>query len=128
MWKNVVELGRPQNTIWRMHIACWIPNAKNIHSGCVIHIAFPQQQWLHERASMLRYTYIACLVLGLQTANAYLTQKGLLNNLITQTQCPRFDTRRLVYGTKSGQILTFTQSPFQQLPYHISSRIKECAA
>jgi len=25
-------------------------------------IAFPQQQWLHERASMLRYTYIAYIV------------------------------------------------------------------
>jgi len=25
-------------------------------------IAFPLQQWLHERASMLRYTYIACHV------------------------------------------------------------------
>jgi len=25
-------------------------------------IAFPQQQWLYERALMLRYTYIACLV------------------------------------------------------------------
>ena len=25
-------------------------------------IAFPLQQWLHERASVLRYTYIACLV------------------------------------------------------------------
>ena len=24
---------------------------------------FPLQQWLHERASMLRYTYIACLVM-----------------------------------------------------------------
>ena len=28
----------------------------------VILIAFPQQQWFRERASMLRYTYIACLV------------------------------------------------------------------
>jgi hypothetical protein len=27
----------------------------------VILIAFPQQQWFRERASMLRYTYIACL-------------------------------------------------------------------
>jgi hypothetical protein len=35
---------------------------KYSHSGCVILVAFPQQQWLHERASMLRYTYIACLV------------------------------------------------------------------
>jgi hypothetical protein len=24
--------------------------------------AFPLQQWLHERASALRYTYVACLV------------------------------------------------------------------
>ena len=26
MWKNFVERGRPQMTIWRMRIACWIPN------------------------------------------------------------------------------------------------------
>ena len=32
------------------------------HSGCAVIMAFPLQQWLHERASMLRYTYIACLV------------------------------------------------------------------
>jgi hypothetical protein len=24
MWKNIVELDRPQMTIWRMRIACWI--------------------------------------------------------------------------------------------------------
>ena len=28
-------------------------------------MAFPQQQWLHERASLLSYTYFACLVLYL---------------------------------------------------------------
>jgi hypothetical protein len=28
----------------------------------IIFIAFPQQQWFRERASILRYTYIACLV------------------------------------------------------------------
>jgi hypothetical protein len=33
---------------------------KQTHSGCVILNAFPLQQWLHERASMLRYMYIAC--------------------------------------------------------------------
>ena len=62
MWKNV-ERGRPEMTIRRMRIACWIPKATNTHTGCVILIAFPLQQWLHERASMLRYTYIACFVL-----------------------------------------------------------------
>ena len=30
------------------------------HTGCVIHIAYPPPQWLHERASMLRYTSAAC--------------------------------------------------------------------
>ena len=44
-----------------MRIACWIPMARNTHSEYVILIAFPLQQWLLERASMLRYTYIACL-------------------------------------------------------------------
>ena len=63
MWKNIVERGRPQMTIWQMRIACWIPKATNTHSQYVIVIAFPLQQWLRERASTLRYTCIACLVL-----------------------------------------------------------------
>ena len=48
--------------IRRMRIACWITKATNTHSEYVILIAFPLQQWLHERASMSRYTYIGCLV------------------------------------------------------------------
>jgi hypothetical protein len=60
MWENTVERDRPQITIWRMRIACWIPKAKNTHSQYVIFIAFPLQQWLQDRASLLRYTY--CLV------------------------------------------------------------------
>jgi len=62
MWKNIVQLGRPQMTIWGTHIAYWIPMATNTHSQYAILIVFPSQQWLHEQASMLRYTYIACLV------------------------------------------------------------------
>ena len=31
MWKNIVQPDRSQMTIWRMRIACWIPNAKNAH-------------------------------------------------------------------------------------------------
>jgi len=56
MWKNVVERNRPQTTIWRMRIACWIPKPTNTHSQYVILIASPQQQMLHESATMLRYT------------------------------------------------------------------------
>ena len=62
MWKSIVQPGRPQIIIWRMRIACWIPKATNTHSEYVILIAFPLQQWLHERASVLRHTYIACIV------------------------------------------------------------------
>ena len=49
-------------TIWRMRIACCIPKVKNTHSQYVILIVFPLQQWLHESGSMLRHTYIVCLV------------------------------------------------------------------
>ena len=44
-------------TIWRMRIACWIPKATNTHSQYVILIALPQQQCLHERASLLGYRH-----------------------------------------------------------------------
>jgi len=63
MWKNTVETGRPQMTIWRTLIACWIHKATNTHSEYVTLTAFPLQQWLHERLSMLRYMYIACVVI-----------------------------------------------------------------
>jgi hypothetical protein len=59
-WENIAERSRPQMTIWRMRIACWIPKATNTHSEYVILIAFPLQQSLYERASMLRCTYVAC--------------------------------------------------------------------
>jgi len=62
MWRNIVEPDRPQITIWRMRIAYWITKATDTHSECVVVIAFPLQQWLHERVSMLHYTYIACFV------------------------------------------------------------------
>jgi len=36
MWKNPVERDRPQMTIWRMHIACWMFKATNAHSEYVL--------------------------------------------------------------------------------------------
>jgi hypothetical protein len=61
MRKNILEQDRPQMTKRRMRIACWMPNATNTRSEYVIRIAFPLQQWLHERARC-RYTYIVRLV------------------------------------------------------------------
>ena len=51
-------------TIRRMRFACWIIKATDthIHTRNVIFIALPLQQRFRERASMLRYMYIACLV------------------------------------------------------------------
>jgi len=40
-WKNVLEPGRPQMTIWRMGVACGIIKATNTHSRYVIFIAVP---------------------------------------------------------------------------------------
>jgi hypothetical protein len=62
MWENNVQTDRPQMTIWRMRIACRIPKAIDTHSVYAILTAFPLQQLLHERASILRYTYTASLV------------------------------------------------------------------
>ena len=44
MWKNMVDPERPQMKIWRMVIACWIPNATNTRSQYVIIISFPRQR------------------------------------------------------------------------------------
>jgi len=58
MWKNIVELDRPQMTIRHVRIAYWI--TKSTHTR---NVAFPLKQLLHERASLLYlFTYFACLV------------------------------------------------------------------
>ena len=47
--------------IRRILIACWITEATDTHWEYVILIAFPLQQWLHERAWILCYTYTVYL-------------------------------------------------------------------
>jgi hypothetical protein len=57
LWDNVeifVEWGRPQMTVGRMRSACWVPKATNT-----------LQLWLQERASLLRYMYIAYILINL---------------------------------------------------------------
>ena len=49
------------NIIRRMRSACWITKATDTYLEYVILIGFTRRQWLRERASMLRYTYTACL-------------------------------------------------------------------
>ena len=52
MWKNNLEPGRPQMTIWHMRKARLIIKTTNTNSENVIFIVFPPQQWLGERASI----------------------------------------------------------------------------
>ena len=60
--RNIVEPERAQITIWNMLITCLVPKATNTHPSHVKLIPFPLQQLLHERASILRYMYVDCLV------------------------------------------------------------------
>ena len=43
-------------TIWGMRIACWVPEATNTQSEYVMLLVFPLQQWLHDCASVFRYS------------------------------------------------------------------------
>jgi hypothetical protein len=58
MWQNMAQPGKPRMTTRHPRFACWITKAADIPSECVIIIAFPRQQWLRERAPVLRYTYV----------------------------------------------------------------------
>jgi hypothetical protein len=64
-WDNMEKYCRARqatdgNITRRMRFACWITKATDTHSEYVIHIAFPRQQWLRERLSML-LLYVYCL-------------------------------------------------------------------
>ena len=73
MWKKCCRAREAidENIIRPMLFICWMTKTTNTHSEYVILIAYSQQyviliaysrqQWLRERASMLRYTYISCL-------------------------------------------------------------------
>jgi len=68
LYGNVEKYGRAgqatdDNITRCISIAWWIPKATDTHSEYVIIIAFSLQQCFRERASLLRSTYIVCLVL-----------------------------------------------------------------
>jgi hypothetical protein len=66
LWDNVKKYGRAgqvtdHDLILRMRFARWMTRATDTQSEYVMLIVSPLQQWLHERASALRYTYICWL-------------------------------------------------------------------
>jgi len=53
---------RPQMTIWHMRIACWTTKAINTHTYTIYNYScLSPAKMLHECASILPYTYSACL-------------------------------------------------------------------
>ena len=63
LWDNVDKYGTDRQAtdiIRRIHFACWTIKAADTHSESVILTAFPRQQWLRERASMVPL-YLQCL-------------------------------------------------------------------
>jgi len=54
---SVARQATDDSIIGRIHSACWITRATNIHSEYVILIDFSWQQWLCEHASL----YVHCL-------------------------------------------------------------------
>ena len=83
LWDNVEKCGGALGaindvTIRRIRATCWISKAAwthaqahanapghthaRTHTKCITFIAFPRQQCFRKRASLLRYTYIVCIV------------------------------------------------------------------
>jgi hypothetical protein len=52
------------NIIRRMRFTCWITKATDTHTEYVMLIAFPRQQQLRERASMLRHSTLSELLIS----------------------------------------------------------------
>ena len=66
LWDTVEKCCRAgqaaDDVIRPMHFAYWTTKTTDIHSEYVILTAFPRQQWFRGLASMLRCTYVACIV------------------------------------------------------------------
>ena len=79
-----------------MRIARWIPKGTNTHSEYVIPIAFPRQQWLHERALLLHYSILAVLIGMLFTLVVY-TCKNVLRRMCVSKKHDQENEANLIY-------------------------------
>jgi hypothetical protein len=108
MSKNVVEPERRQMTTWRMRVACWICNTTHMATPPpppreICSTAFPRQQWFPERASVLRYMHIACLVSDAikGTSSMYAAEKRNTEHVSLQA----YDVRALPNIIRDCQIV-----------------------
>jgi hypothetical protein len=59
---KLCKVGQPTeaNAMRRIRFACWIVKTTDSHAEHIVLISFPLQNWLHERASILRL-YVTCV-------------------------------------------------------------------
>jgi len=82
MWKKYCRAREATCRYGGMRIACWIPEATNTHSEHVIFIAFPLQQRLNDRASLLGCTYIdCCAIVSVLVPTVLITVMSSLSHL-----------------------------------------------
>jgi len=111
MWKNDVQRGRTKMTTWRMRISCCLPKTTNTHSYYIILTVFPLKQCLHERASMLRYTYIACIVV----------HKNSIPYLVVNTSFSLYNQKISITYMVRTQPYIFTQNSTLGIQLHVSA-------
>jgi len=112
MWKNFVQLGRPQLTIWRMRIACWTPKTTNTFSEHVTHFfsTATMVAWTH--LNVARYAHCPSCIEWTLLPTHYKVQKvtvapeetewHTLNDTLARTPL-----NRLVAETSAWQHTTF---------------------
>ena len=100
----------------------WIPKSSNTRSEYVMLISLPRQQGLHERASVLRYTFTVCFVMTYRTL---LIQYPSYHNANTKTSTlqvwPSFTAFRRQYGW-----CKLSNSPLTIMPTQRHLRFKYC--
>ena len=123
-WEKNVQPDRSQMTVRRMRIVCWINKATNTQSECVIRIAVSFQQWLHSRTSLLRYTYVAGLVLVQMGPTCASTSPCLSRQYrllawwwARDTVYSQYTSLELAARYFRGESVSF----FHLLPYHFSN-------
>jgi len=92
-----------------MRIARWIPRATNTNSDYVKLIACPLQQWLHESAFLLRYTYIACPVEYAFLSTVYLS---ILKSYVLIYLACLVNSNNILYDRLINEC-----SPFKKMKY-----------
>ena len=129
MWKNIVAPDRPQMTIWRMRTACCIPKSTNTNSQFVIFMAFSLQNCLHERASMLSYTYTACLCLTpcLSLLHSFILFRALISSLVSTLWAGQPRNSVSILGRSKGFLSSpKLPEPLWSLPSFLLDRHRKC--